>query len=100
MEKNSVTGGRNVEAWVKTTGKPFGIFGVTIQSVSAGLKRLLNKASFIYLRETRSIEVLAESGILGDHVAFVPDATFFMDIREDQKAKTFLEKNGLEPSSF
>ena len=96
----SVTGGRNVEAWVKTTGKPFGIFGVTIQSVSAGLKRLLNKASFIYLRETRSIEVLAESGILGDHVAFVPDATFFMDIREDQKAKTFLEKNGLEPKKF
>jgi hypothetical protein len=49
----SVVGQANLEAWVKYTDKPFGIFGVTIQSVSSSLKELLLKASFIYTRETK-----------------------------------------------
>ncbi|HTL08772.1 MAG TPA: polysaccharide pyruvyl transferase family protein, partial [Chitinophagaceae bacterium] len=40
----SVVGADNVRSWVKQTGKPFGIFGVTIQEVNPALKELLQKA--------------------------------------------------------
>ncbi|WP_201301009.1 polysaccharide pyruvyl transferase family protein [Sunxiuqinia indica] len=96
----SVQGQKNLEAWLAATGKPFGIFGVTIQSVGKSLKELLSKASFIYTRETASLEVLSESGISGEHVSFVPDATFFMEIRDDQRAAAFLAENGLETKKF
>ncbi len=96
----SVVGQANLEAWVKATTKPFGIFGVTIQSISNSLNELLQKASFIYTRETKSIEVLKNAGISGEHVAFAPDATFFMNIHDDQKAGKFMAENGLEPKKF
>lgn len=96
----SVVGKTNLEAWQKHTHKPFGIFGVTIQSVDVELKLLLEKAAFIFTRETKSMAVLKENGLIGDHIRFAPDATFFMSIRNDQKASTFLQQNGLEEKSF
>lgn len=96
----SVVGQINLEAWVKATSKPFGIFGVTIQSISASLKELLLKASFIYTRETKSIEVLSNAGVTGIPLTFAPDATFFMHIRDDEKANAFLKENNLEPRKF
>lgn len=96
----SVVGQTNLEAWSKATAKPFGIFGVTIQSVSASLKELLLKASFVYTRETKSIEVLQKAGIEGVRMTFAPDATFFMNIRDDEKASKFLTENKLEKKKF
>tara|TARA_R110002050_G_scaffold211780_2_gene347849 strand:+ start:5845 stop:7122 length:1278 start_codon:yes stop_codon:yes gene_type:complete len=96
----SVVGQTNLEAWLKASGKPFGIFGVTIQTVSSSLNELLKKAKFIYTRETKSIEVLKNAGIVGEHIAFAPDATFFMNIHDDQKAAIFMAENGLEPKKF
>ena len=96
----SVVGHAHLEAWVKATGKPFGIFGVTIQSVPDTLKKLLARAAFIYTRETDSIGVLKKAGLSGDHIGFVPDATFFMNINDDAKAEAFLKANGLESKKF
>lgn len=96
----SVVGQANLEAWAKHTEKPFGIFGVTIQDIDENLKKLLLKASFIYTRETKSIEVLKENGIKIGHIAFAPDATFFMDIHDDKKADAFLSENKLEHKKF
>jgi polysaccharide pyruvyl transferase WcaK-like protein len=96
----SVVGQANLEAWAKHTEKPFGIFGVTIQDIDENLKKLLLKASFIYTRETKSIEVLKENGIKIGHIVFAPDATFFMDIHDDKKADAFLSENKLEHKKF
>ena len=96
----SVVGQANLEAWAKHTEKPFGIFGVTIQDIDENLKKLLLKASFIYTRETKSIEVLKENEINNGHIAFAPDATFFMDIHDDKKANAFLSENKLEHKKF
>ncbi len=96
----SVVGRVNLEAWRKHSDKPFGIYGTTIQHISEELKALLLKASFIYTRETKSIEVLKEHGITGSHIAFAPDATFFMEIKNESKAISFLEENGLEEKKF
>jgi polysaccharide pyruvyl transferase WcaK-like protein len=96
----SIVGQANLEAWVKATGKPFGIFGTTIQNISPKLKALLEKASFIYTRETASIKVLKENGITGEHVGFAPDATFCFDSKDESKATAFLKENSLEDRKF
>jgi polysaccharide pyruvyl transferase WcaK-like protein len=96
----SVVGSANLEAWVKATGKPFGIFGTTIQTIDDRLKNLLLKASFIYTRETASLEVLAKNGIEAPVRNFAPDATFFMHLRDDEKAGKFLLEKGLEHRKY
>ena len=89
-----------LEAWHQQTRKPFGLFGVTIQDVYPSLKTLLSGASLIFTRETASIEVLRKAGLSGNHIAFAPDATFALTIRDEEKAKAFLAANNLKPREF
>lgn len=89
-----------LEAWTQITEKPFGIFGVTIQDISDRLKTTLQKASFIFTRETASISVLKNNGLTGDHILFAPDATFELNIWDDDKALAFMKENGLEENKF
>jgi hypothetical protein len=96
----SVVAINNLEAWMKVTDKPFGIFGVTIQDVTDRLKLILRKASFIFTRETASLGVLENSGFEGESIMFVPDATFDLDIWDDEKALTFMKENSLEEGKF
>jgi polysaccharide pyruvyl transferase WcaK-like protein len=96
----SVVGQHNLEAWVNATGKSFGLFGVTIGQVDDRLKKLLEKASFIYTRETASIKVLKEKGLSGDLISFAPDATFFLNLQDKDKANRFLQSNQLDKGKF
>ena len=96
----SIVGQVNLEAWVKATGKHFGVFGTTIQNINPKLKSLLEQASFIYTRETASIKVLKENGIAGDDIGFAPDATFYFDSKDEAKATAFLKQNSLEHGKF
>ncbi|WP_373494761.1 polysaccharide pyruvyl transferase family protein [Aquiflexum sp.] len=95
-----VVGQSNLEAWVEYSQKPFGLFGVTIQNINESLCELLSKASFIYTRETGSIEVLKFHGLTGNHFSFAPDATFHFHLKDDDRAQDFLEVNGLEDKKF
>lgn len=95
-----VVGSVNLEAWMKYTEKPFGVFGVTIQRIRGNLLSILQKASFIFTRETQSLDVLASEGLEGDHVGFGPDATFYFNLRDEDKASKFLSENGLEKNKF
>lgn len=90
----------HVASWIKYTGKPFGIFGVTLQSPNEYHQELLKKAAFIFTRETHSIQHLKKAGIEGEHIGFAPDATFFLNIRDDKKAEEFLALNQLEDKKF
>ncbi len=96
----SVVGQQNLEAWIKATDKPYGIFGTTIQTIDETLKPVLEKASFVYTRETSSLKVLEKEGIKGTHVAFAPDATFYLNIFNEKKASEFLTSSKLEPQKF
>ena len=87
-------------AWSKRTDKPFGIFGTTIQDIAAPLKSVLEKASFIYPRETASIEVLKEHGFEGERIMFVPDATFDLRTRDEETALNFLNERKLKDRQF
>lgn len=96
-----IVGQLHLEAWVKhTNGKPFGIFGATIEQIDDRLKELLLKASFVYTRETQSLKVIKNAGITGGHIAFVPDAVFNFNLHNDKKALEFLTANDLKDKKY
>jgi polysaccharide pyruvyl transferase WcaK-like protein len=95
-----LVGADNLAAWMKNSEKPFGVFGTTLQNPGEYHVGILKKASFIFTRETHSIDHLKKAGISGDHVAFAPDATFFLNLQDKEKADTFLKENGLEEKKF
>lgn len=96
----SLVGADNLASWIKHTSKPFGVFGTTLQSPGEYHIAILKKASFIYTRETTSLDHLKKAGISGNHVAFAPDATFFINIHDKEKAALFLKENELEEKKF
>lgn len=96
----SVVAANCLEAWRKITTKPFGTFGTTIQDISPSLKNLLDDASFIFTRETTSIGKLKGAGVTKPEICFIPDATFALDIHDEEKAQAFLKENNLEQGKF
>ncbi|MBC7759368.1 MAG: polysaccharide pyruvyl transferase family protein, partial [Phormidesmis sp. FL-bin-119] len=96
----SLVGADNLASWMKHSTKPFGVFGTTLENPNEYHQSILQKASFIYTRETKSIAHLKKAGITGKHIQFAPDATFFMNIRDDEKGNAFLKANGLEDKKF
>lgn len=95
-----IVGQSKLETWRKNTGKPFGAFGVTVGNVWPELKELLDDASFIFTRETASLQVLEKARITKPVTAFAPDATFFMPIRNDASADSFMKARELEDRKF
>jgi hypothetical protein len=96
----SLVGADNLACWMKNSDKPFGVFGATLEKPGDYHQSILKKAAFIFTRETMSIEHLRNVGIEGPHVQFAPDATFYMNILDQDKADQFLKANGLEERKF
>jgi polysaccharide pyruvyl transferase len=104
----SVVARQHVEAWRKQTGKPYGIFGVTVTleseaaspAIDPALRDLLEHAEFVYTRETTSLKNLRAVGLEGERYAFAPDATFNLKIHDEERAKAFMAKYELEPKKF
>ena len=96
-----LVGADNLACWIKhAPEKPFGIFGTTLQNPDEYHTSILKKAAFIFTRETISIEHLKIAGIKGNHVQLAPDATFYLNIRDDEKGFQFLKENGLDDKKF
>ncbi|MEQ9443690.1 MAG: polysaccharide pyruvyl transferase family protein [Cyclobacteriaceae bacterium] len=96
----SVVGWSGLDSWHKVTGKPYGIYGVTIQEISPQLEDLLKGAAFVYTRETHSLKNLSAKGIRGEHTGFAPDATFAMHLLDDEKAQAFMQQHDLQARQF
>ncbi len=59
-----LVGADNLACWMKHTTKPFGVFGTTLQNPKEYHTGILKKASFIFTRETISIEhFLKDNGL-------------------------------------
>ncbi len=96
----SLVGANNLACWIKYSTRPFGVFGTTLEKPNEYHQGILKKAAFIFTRETLSIEHLKKVGIQGSHIRFAPDATFFINILDEQKGDQFLKENGLEDKKF
>jgi hypothetical protein len=120
---------RHLEAWHAATRRPYGLFGITMDPVSgigegrlsagdtlAGLKVRISQvsapslnpqehatfdgAAFIFCRDRLSLGYLAREGVKARVLAFGPDSTFGLQIRNEPVATRFLQAHGLEEGKF
>lgn len=93
---------RHVGQWIEKTGKPFGVYGITLPEsrADAQIVSLLNQAKFVFFRDSVSLEVAKQKGVAAPVMEFGPDGAFAFDIRDDEKACAFLADNQLEPGKF
>ncbi len=108
-----LTAHRDVAAWRQETGKPYGVWGITMaRAGDPGMKimrnnglddhtrGLLDGASFVFLRDSVSLGVVKAAGVKSPVVEFGPDGAFAADVRDDAAAEAFLRAHGLEAGKF
>ncbi len=101
----SIVAAPQLHAWYQYTGKPFGIFGVTLYGprmtdIPEMQKEILAKTSFMFARETATIGELEKKGLMGENFYFIPDAVFGIKILDEDKATAYLKSVGLEDKKF
>lgn len=117
-----------MRAWREASDKPYGIFGLTHDPLSgvngayprgatlAGFRdaitnlppdqmaranrTLLDGASFLFCRDSLTRLYYEGQNIQCPRIAFGPDTTFALRIRDDERADAYLEKHGLEQDRF
>jgi polysaccharide pyruvyl transferase WcaK-like protein len=108
----SLVAQNDVIKWHEETGKPYGIYGITLPlkksskttatSEEAMQKTIevLSGAQFVYFRDSHSLALAKEKGCEAPVMEFGPDGAFACDLRDDEKADAFLKANGLEKGNF
>jgi polysaccharide pyruvyl transferase WcaK-like protein len=106
----SLVGRHNIVKWSKETGKAYGIYGITFPGVYAAkgitIKAtpldtdLLNKAAFVFFRDSISLEFAKNNGVTCPIMEFGPDGTFAVDLHNDKAATKFLKEHGLEEGKY
>ncbi len=108
----SLVAEKDVVKWFKTTGKPYGIYGITFsKQASTSTKpsadgamgnsiEVLSGAKFAYFRDSASLELAKQKGCTCPVMDYGPDGAFAVDLADDAKAEAFLKANGLENGKF
>ena len=96
----SLVGNKDVTAFVKHTGKPFGVYGITHGPWNAAEKELVGGAKFLYFRDSISLATAKADGVKCPVMGFAPDGAFAADVRNDDAARSFMSKHGLEEGKF
>ncbi len=108
----SLVAEKDLARWRDTTGKPFGVYGITLPRTAStattpasdeALARtidLLGEAEFVYFRDTPSLALARTLGCRCPVMDFGPDGAFGTDLRDDARADAFLAANGLEAERF
>jgi polysaccharide pyruvyl transferase WcaK-like protein len=91
---------KDVKRWVDTTGKPFGVFGITLPAIYDGLVDILNRADFIFFRDSHSLAFAKTQGVKAPLMKFGPDGAFGVDLRNESKARSFMSQHKLEDQNF
>lgn len=82
-------------------GIPYGFGGITLSDEELQTHRdLLNGAQFVFTRDTLSLQALKAAGINQPHAAFGPDATFALDLRDDDAAEKLLHEKKLVAGEY
>ena len=85
-------------------GIPFGIYGHSFDMIKPPAdilyRDILNRASFLYTRDSESLKVLGGAGVRCPEMSFAPDSTFAFDLRDESRARAFLQRHRLESGKF
>lgn len=108
----SLVAERDVVKWSEATGKPYGVYGITLpekesskttatpEAAMARTIEVLSKARFVYFRDSVSLDLAKKKGCSCPVMAFGPDGAFACDLRDDAKAEVFLQAHQLEEGKF
>ena len=97
----SLVAAKDVTAFVKHTGKPFGVYGITHGSFLSGNdKDILSQAKFVFFRDSVSLTKAKSDGVKCPIMEFGPDGAFACDLRNDVAARAFLRANDLSEGKF
>jgi polysaccharide pyruvyl transferase WcaK-like protein len=91
---------KSVAQWKRETGKPYGIYGISLPTFSEEQRELLNAARFAYFRDGSSAAAAKAAGVTCPEMGFVPDSAFAVDLRNDAAAAAYLRAQGLEEGKF
>lgn len=92
---------KDAARWHKETGKPFGVFGISLTSKDPQIIETLNKADFAFFRETVSLQAARDQGCTTPIMAFGPDTAFgVVTLRNDEAATAFLRQHDLQEGKF
>lgn len=119
----------NALAFLQATGKPVGVFGVSLDPVSgltpgrdaeggtlqslraramalpaghleADLRTVIDRVAFFYCRDTITRDYLRQQRVKSPVVEFGPDAQLGMKLRDDEKGWAWLQSRGLQEGRF
>ncbi len=96
----SLVAADNVATWRQETGKPYGVYGITLPDANARVIELLSGARFVFFRDSVSLALAKDKGCTAPVMEFGPDGAFGVDVRNDVAAEAFLKGNGLEAGKF
>lgn len=96
----SLVAQRDVVRWKQETGKPFGVWGITLGEVGQETCDLLSAADFVFFRDTVSLATAKRQGIASPVMAFGPDGAFNVDLANDAAAEKSLKEMGLTEGRF
>lgn len=86
--------------WMEHTDKPFGVCGVTVQDIFPELRGIIEASDFFFTRETASLNIVRDELDHPPPTEFFPDATFSINIKNEDKALSLLTKFGLQDKEF
>ncbi|MBL9151990.1 MAG: polysaccharide pyruvyl transferase family protein [Verrucomicrobiales bacterium] len=108
----SLVAEKDVVRWRDETGKPYGVYGITLPPKSSTATKaapeevmqrtvsVLSGARFVYFRDSVSLQVAKDRGCTSPILEFGPDGAFACDLRDDAAATAFLQQHGLEDGKF
>ncbi|MGW8316834.1 MAG: polysaccharide pyruvyl transferase family protein [Bacteroidales bacterium] len=108
----SIVAEQDIVRWIRETGKPYGIYGITFSrkdstSVQAADEaalghsiQVLSNAKFVFFRDSQSLHLARELGARSPVMEFGPDGAFACDLRDPEKAESFLATYGLQEGKF
>lgn len=86
--------------WVDEVGKPYGVYGITLNNSTETVIKILSNADFVFFRDSYSLEYAKKNGVNCRIMEFAPDGAFATDTFNDYLAKSFLMLNNLEEKKF
>jgi hypothetical protein len=108
----SLVAEKDVVKWHEATGKPYGVYGITLpttgstatkatpEAVISKTIQVLSGGKFAFFRDGPSLELAKKNGCTCPVMGFAPDGAFATDLRDDEKALAFLKEHDLEEGKF
>ena len=98
----SFVAARDVAAFAKHVGKPYGVYGITHSTnpPTADERTVFDGARFVFFRDELSLKLARTQNLKSPIVDFAPDGAFACDLRHDAAADAFLAAHDLTPGQF